>query len=122
MATAPAVKGPQATTPRREMVEIKAPVQFQFNKQGQMAVGVLISIEPVVIKGKEALEYLFQTDDGARFTCLGTNDLNKKLHPGLIGHFLEIRYETDDTSFQKPGQSPAKVFKVQASKDKVLES
>jgi len=104
------------------MVEVKAPVQFQFQKQGQMAVGVLLSIEPTMVKGKDALEYLFQTDNGDRFTCLGTNDLNKKLHPGLIGHLIEIRYETDDTSFQQPGHSPAKVFKVQASKEKVLES
>lgn len=114
MATAPAVP----MKPRREMQELKAPVQFQFQKQGQMAVGVLISIEPTLVKGKEALEYLFQTEEGARFTCLGTNDLNKKLHPGLIGHMIEIRYESDDASFQKPGQSPAKVFRVQASKEK----
>jgi hypothetical protein len=25
---------------------------------------------------------------------------------------MEIRYETDDSSFQKPGQSAMKVFKV----------
>jgi hypothetical protein len=118
MATAPAVTGPQATKPRQEMVEIKAPVQFQFAKINQMAVGVLISIEPVVIKGKEALEYLFRTEDGAKFTCLGTNDLNKKLGPELIGCKVEITYLSDDTSFQKPGQSPAKVFRVRASKDK----
>jgi hypothetical protein len=117
MATAPAV-GPQATKPRREMQEVKAPAQFQFTKIGQLAAGVLISIEPTLVKGKEALEYLFQTDSGERFTCLGTNDLNKKLHPGHIGHMVEIRYDSDDNSFQKPGQSAMKVFRVQVSKDK----
>ena len=119
MATAPTTMKPRS---QPEMVEVNAPVQFQFQKQGQMAVGVLLSIEPTLVKGKEALEYLFETEDGARFTCLGTNDLNKKLHPGLIGHKIEIRYESDDTSFQKPGQSPAKIFKVRASKEKVLTS
>jgi hypothetical protein len=119
MATAPTTMKPRS---QPEMVEVNAPVQFQFQKQGQMAVGVLLSIEPTLVKGKEALEYLFETEDGARFTCLGTNDLNKKLHLGLIGHKIEIRYESDDTSFQKPGQSPAKIFKVRASKDKVLTS
>lgn len=109
---------PQVGKPRREMQEVKAPEQFQFSKQGQIVSGVLISLEPVMIKGKEAIEYLFQSENGARFTCLGTADLNKKLNPQQIGHFVEVRYETDDTSFQKPGQSAMKVFKVSVSKEK----
>jgi hypothetical protein len=31
---------------------------------------------------------------------------------------VEIRYESDDASFQKPGQSPMKVFKVLVAKEK----
>ena len=52
MATAP------NTTPirRREMQEVKAPEQFQFTKQGQTASGILLSIEPTVVKGKQAIE------------------------------------------------------------------
>lgn len=109
---------PVPMKPRREMQEVRAPEQFTFTKQGQTASGVLLQIEPVMVKGKQAMEYLFQVDGGGRFTCLGTNDLDKKLHPGLIGHYVEIRYETDDTSFQKPGQNPMKVFKVQVAKEK----
>jgi hypothetical protein len=116
MATAPAT--PQVVKPRREMQEVKAPEQFQFTKIGQTAGGILISIEPTLVRGKEALEYLFQAEGGGRFTCLGTNDLNKKLHPGHIGHMVEIRYASDDTSFQKPGQSPMKVFSVLVAKEK----
>ena len=113
MATAPA-------TPirRREMQEVKAPQQFTFTKQGQTAEGILMQIEPVPVKGKQANEYLFQTDGGGRFTLLGTNDLDKKLHARMIGHFVQIRYETDDDSFTKPGQNAMKVFKVQVSKEK----
>lgn len=103
---------PISTQPRRKMVEVRAPEQFQFTKQGQIASGVLLRIESVIIKGKETLEYLFQADGGGRFTCLGTADLDKKLHPGDIGHFVEIRYETDDNSFTKPGQNAMKVFRV----------
>ncbi|MGB8950680.1 MAG: hypothetical protein WCC05_16855 [Candidatus Sulfotelmatobacter sp.] len=114
MATVPATP----IKPRREMIEVKAPEQFQFTKLGQTAEGVLISIEPALVKGKEALEYLFQAEGGGRFTCLGTNDLNKKLHPGMIGHTVEIRYESDDASFQKPGQNAMKVFKVRVSREK----
>jgi hypothetical protein len=110
--------GPQSVGRRREMKEVKAPAQFQFTKEGQVAEGILISIEPATVKGKEAMEYLFQVDNGGRFTCLGTNDLNKKLNPNHIGHWVSIKYETDDASFQKPGQNPMKVFSVRVSKDK----
>lgn len=115
MATAPAV--PMNRKPR-QMEEVKAPAQFQFSKVGQIAEGILLSIEPATVKGKEAMEYMFQAENGNRFTLLGTNDLNKKLHPGHIGHMVEIRYESDDTSFQKPGQSAMKVFRVSVSKEK----
>jgi len=113
MATAPA-------TPinRRQMQEVKAPQQFSFTKPGQDASGILLSIEPVTVKEKQAMEYLFQAEGGDRFTCLGTNDLDKKLHPGMIGHFVQIRYEKDDNSFQKPGQNAMKVFKVLVAKEK----
>lgn len=116
MATAPAT--PISSKLRREMQEVKAPDQFSFTKQGQSATGILLSIEPVEVKGKQAIEYLFQAEGGGRFTCLGTADLDKKLNPQLIGHFVDIRYERDDASFQKPGQSAMKVFKVTASKER----
>ena len=61
---------------------------------------------------------MLQDDRGQRLTFLGTNDLDKKIQPAHIGHWLDIRYERDDTSFQKPGQSAAKVFKVLVSKEK----
>jgi hypothetical protein len=114
MATAPATP----INSRRQMQEVKAPEQFTFSKQGQIASGILLRIEPVTVKEKQAMEYLFQADGGGRFTCLGTADLDKKLNPDLIGRFVEIRYERDDASFQKPGQSAMKVFKVTASKEK----
>ena len=109
-----------AATPinRRVMQEVKAPEQFTFTKQGQTASGILLNIEPVQVKGKQAMEYLFQADGGGRFTCLGTADLDKKINPQQIGHFMEIRYERDDNSFTKPGQNAMKVFKVQISKEK----
>lgn len=105
--------------PRREMgQELRAPEQFMFTKQGQFAEGVLLSIEPVTVKGKQAVEYLFQTDGGGRFTCLGTADLDKKITPNHIGYFLQIRYERDDDSFTKPGQNPMKVFRIVPAKEK----
>ena len=103
---------------RRQMQEVKAPDQFTFTKLGQTASGILLAIEPVPVKGKQAMEYLFQADGGGRFTCLGTADLDKKLNPNLIGHFVEITYEKDNNSFTKPGQNAMKIFRVTASKEK----
>ena len=103
---------------RREMQEVKSPEMFQFTSQGQTIAAILLSIEPIQVRGKDAIEYMFQHEKGDRFTCLGTADLNKKIHPGHIGHWLEIRYETDDSSFQKQGQNAMKVFKVLVSKEK----
>lgn len=113
MATAPSTPNRQP----RQMQEVKAPELFQFTKPGQILAGVLVSIEPVTVKEKQALEYMFeQPENKTRMTCLGTNDLNRKIQPGHIGHWLEIRYERDDASFQKENQSPMKVFKVLVGK------
>jgi hypothetical protein len=116
MATAPAT--PIRQDWRGKMTEVKAPEMFQFATQGQTIEGVLLSIESTTVKDKEAIEYMFQNERGERITCLGTADLNKKIHPGHIGHWLVVRYETDDASFQKAGQSAMKKFRVQASEGK----
>ena len=116
----------QPATPitRRQMVEATAPEMFQFNKIGQDIEGVLLSIEPRSVtdkktgEQKEAIEYMLGNAKGERITFLGMNDLNKKIVPGHIGHYLNIRYERDDSSFTKQGQSPAKIFKVLVAKDK----
>jgi hypothetical protein len=105
---------------RSKMKEVKAPELFQFTKVNQTLEGVLVSIEPVVVKGKEAIEYLFDNGEGARMSCLGTANLNKKLQPAHIGHWVKIRYERDDASFQKAGQNAMKVFHVSTSEEKVV--
>jgi len=104
---------------RREMVEAKAPEMIKFTRPGQEVAGVLVNLEPVTVKGdSQTIEYTLQDESGERMTFLGTNDLNKKLRPDYIGHFIGIRYEKDDDSFTRPGQSAAKVFKVFVSKEK----
>jgi len=106
------------------MVEATAPEMFQFTKEGQIISGVLISIEPTKITDKKtgdekaAIEYMLANEKGERITFLGMNDLNKKIVPGHIGHSMDIRYERNDFSFVKPGQSPAKLFKVLVAKEK----
>lgn len=102
----------------RTMVEATAPEMFKFVKQGEELTGVLINIDQITVKDSPTIEYTVEDEHKQRVTFLGTNDLNKKIRPEHIGHFLGIRYERDDNSFTKPGQSAAKVFKVFVSKEK----
>jgi hypothetical protein len=113
MATSPAGQ----PKPRREMQEVKAPDQFKFDKEGATLEGVFLSIEPKIVNEKQVNEYMFQLDNGERATCLGMADLDRKIEPKYLGHFMSIRYERDDGSFQKPGQSKMKVFKVTVDKN-----
>jgi hypothetical protein len=113
---------PITQKPRREMREIKAPEMFKFTKMGQTIEGVLINLEPVTVKNEsgssQTIEYTFRLDNGGRLTFLGTNDLNKKIQAEYLGFWHEVRYERDDNSFTKPGQSAAKIFKVTVAKEK----
>jgi hypothetical protein len=103
--------------PRREMQEVKAPEQYKFSKLGATIEGVLTSIDQIEVNSKPTMEYMFTTENGDRITCLGTADLDKKIQPQHLGHFMTIRYESDDASFQKAGQSAMKRFKVLADKN-----
>lgn len=117
MATARA--GQPQEVRRRQMQEVKAPDMFQFSDQHRTASGVLIDIDQVTVKNNEkpTMQYLFEGDGKRRFTFLGTADLNKKIHPGHIGHWMDITYEGEDTAIKTQG-SPMRKFKVQVSADK----
>ena len=117
MATTPATP---INKPRRVMgEELKAPEQFKWTRVGQTFEGILVSVEPKSVSGKMTPEYLFTTDEGRRFTMLALADLERKIDPTRhIGYFLSIRYERDDDSFQKQGQSAMKVFKVIPGKER----
>jgi hypothetical protein len=111
MATAPKV-GPQEIR-NRNWKEIEAPEQFKWTRVGESVVGILLSIDPVEVKGKPNVEYLFQLENGKRITMLETADLKKKIDPLLITHWLNIRYEKDQRfEGQSADQSAMKVFKV----------
>jgi hypothetical protein len=111
MATAPQA-GPQAVR-NRNWKEIKAPEQFKWTRVGESVVGILLSIDPVTVKGKPNVEYLLQLENGERITMLETADLKKKIDPSLITCWLNIRYEKDQRfDGQDVDQSAMKIFKV----------
>jgi hypothetical protein len=98
---------------------LKAPDQFKWTRVGELCEGILVSVEPKTVAGKTTPEYLFQRDDGTRFTMLALYDLERKIQPDKhVGYFLSIRYEKDDDSFKKDNQSAMKIFKVVAAKEK----
>lgn len=109
-----------ATTPmkpRREMQEVKAPEQFQFSEKARTLDGVLIDIDQVTVKGKDTMQYTLRDERGNRVTFLATYDLQRKIQPLHVGHWLTITYEGEDHSIQTQG-SPLRKFKVLVSKEK----
>ena len=120
MATAPATP----INRKREMVEVKAPAQFQFTDQHRTLSGILIDIDQVMIKPKDGkseakptMQYVMQHEDGDRSQFLGTYDLTRKIQPAHIGYFMTITYEGEDSTVQTQG-SPLRKFRVQVSKEK----
>ena len=117
MATAP-VATPHAPKPRREMSERTAPEMFQFSDRDRHVQGVLVHIGQVEVKGKPATQYTLENpENGKRVTFLSTYDLDRKIRPNDLGHYLMVTYEGEDTSIATQG-SPMKKFRVQISADK----
>lgn len=115
---ATAAVGPQGVKPRREMQDRTAPEMFQFNDRDKHMQGVLVNIATVEVKGKETTQYTLENpENGKRVTFLATYDLERKIRPGDMGHFLTVSYEGEDNSIKTQG-SPLKKFRVQVAKDK----
>ena len=92
---------------------------LQFTREGQDVEGVLLSIQPVRVKDKEAIQYLLRLDSGERVTFLGTYDLNRKIHAEHKGHAIMVRYGGEDKTVATQG-SPLRRFKVFVSKEREL--
>jgi|ERR1051326_1079192 hypothetical protein len=113
MATASATPGRPQEVRKHNWQEVKAPEQFKWTRVGETVIGLLLSLEPVTVKNKPGVEYLFQLENGDRVTMLETADLKKKIDPQLIGYWLNIRYEKDERyEGQSADQSAMKIFKV----------
>jgi len=114
---ATATQQPHEIRPRREMQEVKAPEMFQFSVQHLQLNGVLIDIDQVAVKGKPTMQYTVQDENRRRFTFLATYDLQRKIQPAHIGHWMTIIYEGEDSTVETQG-SPLRKFRVQVSKEK----
>jgi len=119
MATAPATP----IKPRRTMKEVKAPEQFKFSDQNRTLEGVYLGEQVVAVEDKDTherkdtVQYMIEDDDGRRFTFLGLYDLQQKIRPDFIGHWMTIIYEGEDRSIRTQGNNMKK-FKVGVSEEK----
>ena len=121
MSTTAAPPTPTTMPRRREMVEVKAPAQFSFDHPNDRISGILIDIDQVTVKGKPTMQYMLQDETSDRFTFLATYDLNRKIQPAHIGHFMSVTYEGEDHTIETQG-SPLRRFEVKSVKTKSLAS
>jgi hypothetical protein len=99
------------------MQEVKAPEQFQFSEQRRTLSGTLIDIDQVAVKEKPTMQYTLRLENGERVTFLATYDLQRKIEPAHIGHWMTVTYEGEDHAIKTQG-SPLRKFRVQVSKEK----
>jgi hypothetical protein len=113
----PSAAPPFKNSPQRDMQEVEAPEMFKFSDQHPQLSGILIDISLVTVSSKETTQYMFEAEDGHRVTFLATYDLQRKIRPAHVGHFMWIRYEGEDRSVETQG-SPLRKFRVQVSREK----
>lgn len=100
------------------MVERKAPELFQFKAEGEVIDGILIRVDPIMIKDKKTFQpkrvsqYTFQRTSGDVVKMLGTYDIDSKVMPGDVGRFVEIVYVGENREVKR-GNNFMKVFRVQ---------
>lgn len=92
-------------------VEVNAPQQISFSKQGDKIQGVLMGISMHAINGKKVPQYTVRKDDGIRVTFLATWDLQQKIDHRAVGHPISIEYVGQYDNIEKNGNK-AKKFKV----------
>ena len=119
MATAPVTP----MKPRRIIKEVYAPEQFKFSDQHRTLEGVYLGEQIVSVEDKDSherkdtVQYMVEDDNGQRFTFLGLYDLQQKIRPDFIGHWMTIIYEGEDRSIKTQGNN-MKRFKVGVSEEK----
>ncbi len=103
----------QRATPAVDMVERKEPDFVKFT-EGEVIEGVLVNVERIQVGNppKSAVRYtLADVEDGSLICFLGSYQIDTKLRPSDKGHYITVRYEGEDTSVKRNGNS-MKRFKV----------
>jgi len=94
------------------MKERTEPDFIQF-RPGDVVEGVLVSVQRIMVQGKPAVRYT--VDGGGKlYAFLGTYQLNTKLRPSDVGHWVAVRYEGEDTNVKR-GENSMRIFTVAVS-------
>jgi hypothetical protein len=100
------------------MIERKEPALVRF-AEGERLSGVLLLIERIEIEKKPVTRYIVEDlETGERSQFLGTYQINAKLRTTDVGHVIDVRYEGEDTSIGRDGNSMRR-FKVLVSDRRV---
>ena len=98
-------------------IERKDPIKFEFG-EGVRLDGILIKVERVKVRDsrtdlpKDAVRYIVEeSESGEAVFFFGTHQLDGKIRPVDIGHYVRIICEGEDTSVSRNGNA-MKVFKV----------
>lgn len=125
MSNEPANYGASGLTPRAQaaavpvapkMVELKEPEFVKFN-EGDVVEGVLVNIERIQVGNppKNANRYTIRDpESGELSSFLGSFQIDTKLSPAHLHHYITVRYEGPDASVSRNG-NPMKKFRVFAS-------
>jgi len=105
---------------QREMLEVKAPEMFKFERANDVITGILMAIESVVVQHKEQKQYVVKKDDGQLATFLQTYDMRARLREEFLGHYIEVRYLGEDKLVETQG-NPLRRFGIKVSAQKELD-
>ena len=100
------------------MIELKDPEFVKFS-EGDVVEGVLVNIERIQVGDppKNAIRYtVSDPETGALSSFLGAYQIDTKLSPRHLRHYITVRYEGEDKSVQRNGNSMRK-FRVFASEE-----
>jgi hypothetical protein len=98
------------------MQERKEPTFVQF-AEGEVIEGLLVSIDRIEVgeQKKPTPRFVVKDLESGQLQCfLGTYDIATKLKRADIGHVIRVRYEGEDRTVSRNGNS-LKKFKVEVS-------
>ena len=101
----------------REMQEVREPQEWQFTKETPKLAGVYLGAQKVAVKSTAITQHMIEDGEGHRFTFLGTYDLERKLSPWLVGHWMIVEFEGEDPNVRSYGFRVHR-FRISVSKQK----
>jgi hypothetical protein len=104
----------------REMQEVREPQLWKVTKETPVLEGVYLGAQKITIKGKEAVQHMLEDAAGNRFLFLGTHDLQRKISPSHVGHWMKVEFVGEDRDVRTQGAALRR-FRVSVSKEKERE-